>query len=258
MNFKGFQLNHRDDGLQLEVLMPEELRDCFTARLYARGPLNDCCDGDPEKLWKRLAPQYGDRELIAPKQVHKTHILNAAEAKKLPEREEADGIFLTAGEPAMVSLRFADCAPVVICGAGEIPWLMLLHSGFKGTLTNIAAEAITYAISKIPAQQLNNIYAWIGPAIGFECYSRSAEDPTTLQAKESFAPENQRAEKDYIFFNIKGQIMKQLLEKGLIYDKIFLYDCCTFCRRDLFYSYRAGDGGSRLFLAAGAKNNLKL
>ena len=141
---------------------------------------------------------------------------------------------------------------MVIAGAAERPWMAALHSGFKGTLQNIASAAVRLALAKHPGQRPGEIWAWIGPAIGGECYSRRREDPTTELALENFAPENVSESGEGFNFDIKGQIVRQLIEIGLKYDKIYMYDCCTCCRNDYFYSYRAGDEKKRIFLLAGS------
>ena len=249
MEYAGFKLRKEPCGALLDFVMPPSLEDTFFARLYARGQLNDSCDGKPEKIWARLAHEYDGRSLAAPIQVHGINILS--DAPSLPERPEADGLFIEAGTERLGSLRFADCTPVVIAGSGDRPWLAMLHSGFKGTLQNIAGTAIDFAVSRGCAA--SEVCAWIGPAIGFECYSRKRDDPSTEAALSAFDAKNLRFEEDMVYFNLKRQIAEQLLSKGLKYDNIFTYDRCTYCSRDLFYSYRAGDGGNRLFLLAGAK-----
>ncbi|MCF0248216.1 MAG: polyphenol oxidase family protein, partial [Synergistes sp.] len=120
------------------------------------------------------------------------------------------------------------------------------------TLQNFAGAAIDYARKKHPDQKPGNIFAWIGPAIGRECYSRKNDDPTTALALKNFAPQNVSAGDALSFFDLKGEIAYRLSESGVERDKIFVYDCCTHCRNDLFYSYRAGDDKKRIFLLAGS------
>ncbi len=42
----------------------------------------------------------------------------------------------------MASLRFADCCPVVIASDSPEPWMLLLHSGFVGTVKNIVGRSL--------------------------------------------------------------------------------------------------------------------
>lgn len=254
MEYNGFKTIKDSRGIAVEFAMPPVLREYFFAKLYCRGEVCDSTEGSPSAIWETISGDYGGAELIAPVQVHGTHILEASKSAPLPEREEADGIYIDCETEKLGSLRFADCTPVVIAGTAETPWMAMLHSGFQGTLKNICKNAAEMVFARYPEQKPENMWAWIGPAIGPECYSRKKSDPTTMLALESFSPENITGggkESETYNFDIKGQIASQLCEIGLSHDKIFKYDCCTFCRQDLFYSYRGGDLKNRLFLLGG-------
>ena len=76
--------------------------------------------------------------LIAPRQLHSSEILCVNDENfseyVLPAHPEADGILLTTSRTG-AALRFADCAPVMLWGK---KWVMILHSGYKGTVLNIS------------------------------------------------------------------------------------------------------------------------
>ena len=82
---------------------------------------------------------------VKPSQVHGKNILviNTSTPSEffLPSRPEADGVLLTVPN-VTASLRFADCAPVMIWGKS---WVMILHSGYKGTVLKISAEGLKIA-----------------------------------------------------------------------------------------------------------------
>ncbi|MEG1823846.1 MAG: polyphenol oxidase family protein [Cloacibacillus sp.] len=256
MDFNGFVTKKDKWGIAVEFAMPSILAESYFTRLFCRGPLNDEACGEPEAVWSKLAPEYDARNLAAPVQVHGTRIIEADERCALSERPKADGIFLPYDADVLGSLRFADCTPVVIAGVAERPWLVMLHSGFQGTLKNISAAALDLVEAKYRTQRAENIWAWIGPAIGRECYGRKTDDPSTAAALAAFSAENiDDGDSDFIHFDIKGQIRSQLCAKGIRDDNIYTYDRCTFCAKDLFYSYRAGDDKKRLFLLAGAIKN---
>lgn len=206
--YEGFRLSRTARGVELEFVMPRELEGKFFARLYARGPLNDEALGDPARVWAALSAEYGGRPLAAPHQVHGVNIIEASEREALPLRSEADGIFIGADCRALASLRFADCTPVVIAGAGGEPWMMILHSGFKGTLLNISAAALERFCG---GRAGGKIWAWIGPRIGACCYSRRTDDPVTREALAKFSQAGVRRAGEN-----KMQDIAQALHKGLI------------------------------------------
>ena len=249
---EGFLLGRTERGVELEFVMPSALAGKFFARLYARGPLNDEAEGDPARVWNALAPEYGGRPLVAPHQVHGVKIIKASESEALPARSEADGVFIGAACRALASLRFADCTPVVIACAADEPWMAVLHSGFKGTLLNISSEALSRFGRKCDARRT---WAWIGPRIGSCCYSRREEDPVTQVALAKFSPEHAEARDGLVFFDIGGEIRRQLASCGVPEENIFDFGGCTRCESGLFYSYRSGDEEKRNFLLAGCSTN---
>ena len=258
MNFPGFKVTDEDCGLVIELEMPQQLSEYFFAKLYAKGKMNDEAAGDPEAVWRVLAGQYGNVPLVAPLQVHGTNIISADKNNSLPLRPEADGVLLTEHSSAFASLRFADCVPVVAAGIAEEPWLYLLHSGFKGTLQNIAAAALSNAQQRYRHFDKNRIWAWICPGIGAECYSRRKDDPFAVKASNTFSKKSVFEEDEYFRFDLKKEIASQISAFGVPAENIFTFDCCTSCRRDYFYSYRAGDAEKRIFLLAGMPKKLNL
>lgn len=186
-------------------------------------------------------------------QVHGKRVIPAESAPLWPEREKADGLLVSPGAPAL-GLRFADCAPVVVLCLGKNPWLLALHSGFKGTLQNIVASGFTLARQRYGQPSADELYAWVGPCISGTCYTRRMEDPATVQALESFAPEAVTEGTEYAHIDLKRQIARQLLDESVPEERIWLESQCTCCRPDLFYSYRraAPDCGERMLLTVRA------
>lgn len=250
--YEGFRLSRTARGVELEFVMPRELEGKFFARLYARGALNDEAEGDPARVWAALSHDYGGRQLVAPRQVHGVDVIEASEREALPARPDADGVFIREGCDALASLRFADCTPVVVASAGAQPWMTVLHSGFKGTALNISAAALgRFGDGRESAK----IWAWIGPRIGGCCYSRRADDPIAREARSEFSPECVEEKDGLIFFDLGGEIRRQLYGCGVPYENIYDFGGCTRCENGLFYSYRAGDEEKRNFLLAGRSTN---
>ena len=112
----------------------------FSIRLFLRGSLLDKSGGDPacsRDALEKILPPAGAH--IAPRQVHGRTILSAPAGGFLPDRREGDGVFLDE-RGVEGSLRFADCFPVVFFSEIPEPWILLLHSGFKGTVRDIAGS----------------------------------------------------------------------------------------------------------------------
>ncbi len=252
INFKGFQnIYDKDGSLLIKLVMPDALKDVFFAELYTRNKINDRADGDPQKVWSEISHKFGNAKLTAPHQVHGTEVITACGDNALPARFDADGVLIESRNSCCGSLRFADCTPVVIAGLSPLPWMMLLHSGFAGTMKNISASALSRYSHRCSNDDKDNIWAWIGPGMSFANYSRNKDDEKTKEALSIFSRYNCLEKNGHVYFDVQGQIFCQLKEAGLKCDNIFRYDACTFENNDKFYSYRGGDSLCRMFLVGG-------
>jgi len=239
----------------LDFVLPETLAKYFSVKLFGRGAAMDEAQGDPQKVWKIIHKKASTTPLIAPHQVHGTAVLKPKMLYALPLRPKADGVFLKYDSPVCASLRFADCTPVVVAGTSPVPWLFILHSGYVGTVKNIAENALIREMERGNIDTAGEMWAWIAPSICSKCYSRKKKgDPSTRKGLEVFSPENWKESGDFIFFDIQSQIANQLEAAGLSKEHIYTMRRCTHCENDLFYSYRGGDAASRNFLLAYATN----
>lgn len=167
---------------------------------------------------------------VAPHQVHGKNIL-VIDSPDFPESPEADGVLLKIPDIG-ASLRFADCAPVLLWGKD---WAMILHSGYKGTVLNISREGLKLVDGALGA--------WIGPCIGRE-YCRDLPDDWTQMGMKSFHRENWRREGEKIYFDLAGEISAQLNDCG-VNASVSGIDTLTY---DRCYSYRKGDKTERMML----------
>lgn len=111
-------------------------------------------------------------------------------------------------------IRCADCAPVFIVDQ-NMPAIALIHSGKKGTLTNVVGETI-----RAMPGRATDCLAFIGPCIGPCHYD----------------------------MDLWTSIERQLREAGV--KEIHNPRLCTACHLDRYYSYRAEKGlTGRLFAA---------
>jgi copper oxidase (laccase) domain-containing protein len=252
MLFNGFRSYFDDDQFITDLVMPEELKDIFIASMYGRGRIMDESEGDPAKIWNNMSYKYNNINLVAPSQVHGCNIIPAINRYSLPQRPEADGVLLTNDSECFASLRFADCVPVVSAGIYPEPWMLILHSGFAGTVKNIVLNSILNLKRQFNVSDFGGkIWAWIGPSICRKCYCRKKNDPSTDSALKIFAESSFCEKGEYVYFDLRQQVREQLIYSGVQYPNIFTFDACTRCNSDYLYSYRAGDEKRRIFLLAG-------
>jgi len=239
-------------------------------RFFLRGPMLDAGRGKGSASRAALTTILGKpHRLITPKQVHKTTILETVAENAISVEDamsgyatcdvEADGVLFDAREAGSLgleaSLRFADCAPVVVAPSHEwaaltgTPWVLMMHSGYKGTVLNIAQTGLNGAAARYGALALENAWAWVGPCIGGRHYPRDREE-WTLRGLETFRETNVRNEGEKFCFDIAGELKLQLVDAGIREDHIFLSGVDTYERPDLCYSYRGGERELRMFLWA--------
>lgn len=156
-----------------------------------------------------------------------------------------DGL-VTKEKNLILSIRTADCVPVLlfdyqnrVCAA--------VHSGWRGTLGRIAANAVEKMCS-LGADQ-NRIVAAIGPCIGACCYEVGRELwEAFAQADKGFAA--CFTEKDgKVFFDLT-MANEMILEKsGVKAENISSARLCTCCDKENFFSHRR-DGANRGTMSA--------
>ena len=107
----NFEVTERDGQTVLEFLPGASFAE---VRLFMRGKFLNATCGRAGIIRERLVPWLGEPlPLVAPHQVHGVSILEAAPENVLPLTPQADGVLL-ASPGLEASLRFADCAPVVV------------------------------------------------------------------------------------------------------------------------------------------------
>ncbi|MDD2207450.1 MAG: polyphenol oxidase family protein [Aminobacterium sp.] len=250
MSSKGFILQEKEGHYILEYLCPKE-NVFFSARLFMRGNGITKAMGDPalsrEAVYS-LLKENSDKKFIAPQQVHGINILTEEDSFCIPNRPAADGLFLT-NSCYEGSLRFADCVPVILASPLPRPWVLLLHSGYKGTVQNIAGNGLDYVAQKMDLD-LKRVYAWIGPGISKEFYYRSQNDDWTTLGQREISSNHWQKVDERVYFDLPGAIETQLREKKLLEANITMIPFCSYRDSKYCYSYRKNDKRERMFLLA--------
>lgn len=229
MNCKSFTVT--SNGGFFDYPLPPESP--FRARISLRG-----VDALTE-----IGKTAASEKFVTCTQVHGARVIAAAEAPSWPLRERADGIFILQGDPVS-GLRFGDCAPVIVLCTEPQAWVLLLHSGFRGTLLDIVASGFDFARSRACSFDEGSLDAWVGPCISGACYTRRLDDPTTAEAVKRFSPDAVKTSGELVHFDLKLQIARQLAAQGVPEGRIRLERQCTCCRTDLFCSHRRSTPGN--------------
>jgi hypothetical protein len=136
---------------------------------------------------------------------------------------EGDAL-VTALEGVPVSIRTADCYPILLADARNRT-VAAVHAGWRGTAAHIAIRALE-EMHRRYGTEAAGVYAAIGPGIGECCYEVGAD--IALR----FGPE-QAGRIDLAAIN-----RRQLLDAGVAEHRIDVLGGCTKCDAHLFHSYR--------------------
>lgn len=251
-SFTGFEPICGDGGLRFRYVMPPILRGLLSAELLCRGDLLDGTEGMPSRIFGRLGGELAGDFVVAPWQVHGTAVLEGRSIWGFPQRPKADGIHLDRSfDPegrVRGSLRFADCAPILVASDFPRPWALMLHSGFRGTLLRVFTVAWERLRVFYKRLDPSRTFVWLGPAVGSCCYTRKLTDPLTLRAEEEWGECASRTEDGQARFDLLKVIEGQARGEGLLPEHIYSLRLCTSCNPGSFYSYRSGELANRMML----------
>lgn len=183
------------------------------------------------KNWHKVASVFSFKleNTFLAEQVHGNKVkIVTTKTARWPKRIKAvDALITDITSFTLVTLT-ADCVPVVLVDIRQKK-VASIHAGWRGTYSEIVAKSlkrITQAGTK-----KENIYAYIGPAIGPCCYQVDKERYQLFQAKFNLpAPTTS--------LDLPALNRELLIRAGLNKKQIYTATICTCCQPDLFYSYR--------------------
>ena len=175
------------------------------------------------------------KDTVAMRQEHgnKVHVIRDGDRPVA-----GDGIILIEKGVAGV-IKTADCLPVIICEPGY-PMASIIHAGWRGTAKKITEKAI-HEMIHLGAEKKRMI-ALLGPSINSCCY-KVGEDVYKTFHNEGFSGKVFRHIGGSLFLDLRQANMEILAHEGI--ERICDLDLCTFCKEDLFHSYRRGETEKR-------------
>ncbi len=230
------------------------VKHCFTTRYggvsrneYAQLNLRFHCSDDRENVLKNfeiICDEIGVdyKKLVLSKQVHEDIIYDVTAEDtgngitKPNKLESADG--LICAEPGIPLVTFyADCVPLLFLDKKERV-IAMSHSGWKGTVKNIAAKTIYKMINDYNSKK-ENILCAIGPSICVDCFEVGGEVAEIFADMKCGEVVKYR---DKYHVDLQKTIKNQLLECGVENDSITDSGICTFENSELLFSHRKTNG----------------
>jgi hypothetical protein len=146
---------------------------------------------------------------------------------------EGDAL-LTIRPGLAVSVRTADCYPILLACGGPQKAVAVVHAGWRGTADRIVERTIA-KLSATCGADPGQMVAAIGPGIGQCCYH------VGLDVARRFGSDAAGR------LDLAAENRRQLIEAGVKAPAIDLIGACTFCEPARFHSYRRdGDAAGRM------------
>lgn len=179
--------------------------------------------------------------LLTASQVHGNNILVLESPDPRGFSESSCDAIVTDVPGILIGVLTADCVPILLFDSRHRA-VAAVHVGWKGTALGLVEKTVATMIDQYDTDP-REVLAAVGPSIGADCYE---VDGRVRAAFSSYGGRWSRwarriSGKGWIL-NLAGANVDLLVGSGVPREKIVLFDICTHCEKDLFYSYRAESG----------------
>ena len=158
-------------------------------------------------------------------QVHGQHAINASNITKV---EEADASY-TDEAGVVCGILTADCLPILLASKDGTK-IAAVHAGWRGLLAGVISNTVVH-LGTI------DCIAWLGPAIGVDCFEVGAEvRDVFLKKNTKFSIAFRQKEADKYLVDIYQLATIELASIGVF--QVYGGGFCTVTDKERFYSYR--------------------
>ncbi len=196
-------------------------------------------------------------DIVSCHQVHGTHIEAVGQADRGRGAQEAetavpgcDGLATNeAGVP--LTMNFADCTPLLFYDPAHHA-AAVAHGGWRGTAGDIAGKTVRFLGERYGTRP-EDLLAGVGPAIGGCCFEVGSDVTDAffrLFGEADMARLAREKSGGKYLFDLPEANRLLLLQAGLSPHHIEMSGLCTYCRDDLFFSYRKSGGRTGRHMAA--------
>jgi YfiH family protein len=225
------------------IVVPPSLPDGF-ALFYTTVDFDGRLKDDAAaRLMRIVRERFGIEAALAT--CTQVHGRNVVRAQTEGECDSCDGLWSSERGTAL-GIKVADCLPVTIA---DMPRGVIanVHSGWRGAVQKIAAEAID-AVGGVSS----SAQAWLGPSIRVCCFEVGEE--VVDQFRDSYAEAERFVDRGGAkpHIDLPRLTAALLIERGIAPVNIHDSGLCTRCDGSIFHSYRrdGGRGGRNLAIAA--------
>ena len=150
----------------------------------------------------------------------------------------ADAV-ITKERGVIIGVQVADCVPILLYETTK-GIIAAVHAGWRGTAESILKKTIKLMIDRYLCSA-ENIFVALGPAIRGCCYHVDFDVMRAVSIASGPGDYSINNAGKYCLDLPKANKC-QALSMGVTEKNIWLSEDCTFCRPDLYYSYRFAKG----------------
>ncbi len=137
--------------------------------------------------------------------------------------------------------HYADCVPLYFYDPAK-KVIALSHSGWRGTLLNIAEETVRVLEAAYGCDP-QNLHVAFGPHIKDCCFEVDSDVTQLFRETFTWAGDYSTCRNDGKWLlNLQGIINESLLNCGITPGHISICGVCTRCNKDMFFSHRGSQG----------------
>lgn len=183
-----------------------------------------------------------------PRTAYQVHGAGVNRATTEPFAEGTQGDIVITDVPGLaVGVFVADCVPLLL-HAPDVGAVAAVHAGWRGTALQ-AAQVAVEALRETYGADPGRMVAVIGPSIKGCCYEVGEDVAMAMQILPD-AGACLTVHGDRWRFDGQEANRQQLDAAGLRPENIHVSGLCTFCREDLFFSYRRDGAQSGRLIGA--------
>ena len=212
--------------------------------IYRAGPLN-AFDWLIHGFGTRWSDTFGKcRNLATLHQIHSSIVVDVEGRSGCL----GEGDALVSNKPGvLVAVKTADCIPILMVDA-RTRAVAAVHAGWRGTVKNIAVQAIAEMEKKFYSRA-EDVHVAIGPGIGPCCYEVGPEVAAQFRQYDS----SLRTVAPATHLDLAESNRRQIEACGVALDRIYVAGICTMCNGE-FHSYRRDkEQAGRMFSAVGIR-----
>ncbi len=187
--------------------------------------------------WRRVGQALPGLAFVRMRQVHGARVVLVAAADR--HVGEADGM-IASGSGLGLAVLTADCVPI-LCVAPAARAVMVLHAGWRGTLTGVAAAGLAEAQRQLGVAP----GAWrvaMGPSIDGCCYEVEAPIGKQLVDRWGAMPDAWQPAGSHGQLALRVANRQILIAHGVAAAQIAEVGPCTSCQSDEYFSHRRSGG----------------